>query len=1399
MAKGGEGSRGGTVIGHTKSGRPIYKDGKHHGHTGFSERDHKDAADLHHRITEMASKRLEEKRTTDNDFTPKDAKGVQEFLNHHYKTMTHHQLKANAKLNEREDREGKTRSRRKGKAGGAGVAEEGKALTPNKGDSKKDQILKELYKEVLRREKEGKKKINKSDELDKGGKGSGRKGHQTEGLSESQLHDRRTKFAHPQYAKFRHHSGDGLNDADRFKHGMVQDAVNSGYIKKSGYEGYNPGDNFHRKKNNIETGQSTGGAVGRRTKAYGGSGANAAGREAAEMRRRSKKNPVKVYTKEEIAALNKGKTAKYTKRTGSPGNYKYEYSESKKVDSSREEIIKEAFGKYITFSGPGAKEYSAHVYSEPEDGKVILKFDGHGFRRVEIASINNPHIQQPGKTVEAKGITKYGSEGWPPSGFVEPKKTGNKTTEKDWYKEGDPEKDGRPSTQGKKSKYVYMSPKGSTCNLVGNVAFGKASDKAQRQLNQKLQMTEVLLSDMGLKMKTPMDFICQDMDDGQRGVMAQFLPMNGHRNDRINLAKNLKTVNKSLLHEIGHGIDYAMEQKGIAGSYFRGNPTELKEEIEKLTDILRNSKFYEATGAKDAPGNIDDDFLEPDDRYANYLKDQSEVFARAFEVYTLDHALEMVSEGKLPQEYVDNFVPDYLKAGFTQKTIDPDAFDATMDGVRVIMDKIFRNRAIQKAMKEIDLLGYLKKSLEMDLSKFTTKELFIQGFDAKKLAKNRKAAGDKEGYDYWIKRLRRIAEYIRGNSFKKSAKAKIGELRTHRDGTTWKKEGVGKWTLQKESLTEDQKIEEAKREAIKAVGLKDPEVQLALRSKELELSIDTAVNKKFSGVNARRGARETLETSIKNIVRKGADPVEVIGLVHMMADGEKIFDFDEFEKASRDNNDLVSLTDFLPPGNKAAEDLLVDLADKIPAVSSRNVGKGEIMLAFMTSEAGKGTKGDLVINKPGEEEKPYELKTSSGVVTPKSVKSKKTYKEANKDLIDKMRAKGIADSDLPQRLEGKKKVHYDFSPERLSDLKSFRNAVEAGKMTEDEAKEMITDFFADIRDVPRSKIEENMKRIDVMNMDAHDLGKVLVDLDLDDYIAETGKLLVVDLNNPSKPKAAIITSAKDMLDMDAKGNVRIHAFASGYGQGEKNTNTHGAGISVHVTTPKVRDKSDRSRSSSETTTKIPKGTKEWYDDKVGKTVGMAGQSYDNFMGKLESVRKEGDILIAKVKMDNGEVQDVLASTLKMKQEPKIKKSIEELTKSNTNELFEILRKNVVSTDDQGSATETGMYSNDLYSNATNPLMDVIKEALEGSEFNGDPKRIMIAPGTILTCTKDTDGVYSGFVNRDNENILKIEKQTLPTLLQMLKIKEITPAVVDEPEKESSDYKMKVLDLLGKLL
>lgn len=108
------------------------------------------------------------------------------------------------------------------------------------------------------------------------------------------------------------------------KHGGVQKLENSGFrvvphkpeqitikkngqweledMDKSGYKGYTPEDNARRKANN--TGETTGIHTMDSIKQYGGSGPSAAAKEAAEMKAKSKKNPVKVYTPEEIKALN---------------------------------------------------------------------------------------------------------------------------------------------------------------------------------------------------------------------------------------------------------------------------------------------------------------------------------------------------------------------------------------------------------------------------------------------------------------------------------------------------------------------------------------------------------------------------------------------------------------------------------------------------------------------------------------------------------------------------------------------------------------------------------------------------------------------------------------------------------------------------------------------------------------------------------------------------------------------------------------------------------------------------------------------------------------------------------------------------------------------------------------
>lgn len=52
-----EGSRGGKVIGHTRSGKPIYDEHEHEGHADFSKADHNDAHKLHLKLSDAADKK----------------------------------------------------------------------------------------------------------------------------------------------------------------------------------------------------------------------------------------------------------------------------------------------------------------------------------------------------------------------------------------------------------------------------------------------------------------------------------------------------------------------------------------------------------------------------------------------------------------------------------------------------------------------------------------------------------------------------------------------------------------------------------------------------------------------------------------------------------------------------------------------------------------------------------------------------------------------------------------------------------------------------------------------------------------------------------------------------------------------------------------------------------------------------------------------------------------------------------------------------------------------------------------------------------------------------------------------------------------------------------------------
>jgi len=91
----GEGTRGGRVIGHTSSGKPIYQGHSNEGHGDFKAQDHKDASAMHGEIVERTRETIQAKMKADPKFQVPEK--VIEFIQHHDKQMKVHNSKGNRK------------------------------------------------------------------------------------------------------------------------------------------------------------------------------------------------------------------------------------------------------------------------------------------------------------------------------------------------------------------------------------------------------------------------------------------------------------------------------------------------------------------------------------------------------------------------------------------------------------------------------------------------------------------------------------------------------------------------------------------------------------------------------------------------------------------------------------------------------------------------------------------------------------------------------------------------------------------------------------------------------------------------------------------------------------------------------------------------------------------------------------------------------------------------------------------------------------------------------------------------------------------------------------------------------------------------------------------------------
>ena len=88
----GEGAHGGHVIGHTKSGKPIYAASSHPEHASFTPQEHTEAMNHHHEIWSKTQEKIGQiKQKRPNWNPPKEITG---FLQHHHTQMRMHQDRA---------------------------------------------------------------------------------------------------------------------------------------------------------------------------------------------------------------------------------------------------------------------------------------------------------------------------------------------------------------------------------------------------------------------------------------------------------------------------------------------------------------------------------------------------------------------------------------------------------------------------------------------------------------------------------------------------------------------------------------------------------------------------------------------------------------------------------------------------------------------------------------------------------------------------------------------------------------------------------------------------------------------------------------------------------------------------------------------------------------------------------------------------------------------------------------------------------------------------------------------------------------------------------------------------------------------------------------------------------
>lgn len=179
-------------------------------------------------------------------------------------------------------------------------------------------------------------------------------------------------------------------------------------------------------------------------------------------------------------------------------------------------------------------------------------------------------------------------------------------------------------------------------NMVKAVDFGSSSKIIKKKFAEHLNTCNKLVDGMNIRFKTPLTFRAKGLGSLGKRVRGSYID-----SQKVIELNDLSNANKTLMHEIGHALDYAMSEteRGSRGRHkeMLSTDTELGKVYSELHDVVTQSDYYTNP--------------EVSSKHKQYLRTPTEVFARAFEVYSLAKAEEL----KLGQEFIDTFVPDVFK------------------------------------------------------------------------------------------------------------------------------------------------------------------------------------------------------------------------------------------------------------------------------------------------------------------------------------------------------------------------------------------------------------------------------------------------------------------------------------------------------------------------------------------------------------------------------------------------------------------------------------------------------------------------------------------------------------------------------------------------------------------